>query len=326
MRTMRANQKNAAANRSGSALPGTSDELCLLAPRQLDAHLRWVAESALPGQAPDLPGIAQRWRDARQVYRQLEVSQATAADDPAILKLPKAIAAHAAALVETPSFRHSFDTVPVAFGMVELDKLVVSQYCITQALIDQLRASHVPPMSNARLAGLCLPLLAANADFKLVYRDDGEFVFAASAHDMRFLGASILGSTLVDLMRVDGLSMQGHPQAVVALGVGYSSNVMNAVRLGNRLVLNNGHHRAYALRAMGFTHAPCVIQVCASHEELTLAATTEIVDNSDLYFDSPRPPLLRDFDNPALTHNITTARLQRQLRIAFSVESRLIAA
>ena len=137
---------------------------------------------------------------------------------------------------------------------------------------------------------------------------------------MRFLGA-----TLVDPAAIKGLSVQGHARAVIALSVGFSSNVLNVIRLGNRVVLNNGHHRAYALRAMGLTHVPCVIQVCASHEELREAASSEICDNSDLYYEAPRPPLLRDFDRPDLTRAFTTARLQRQVSVQFKSESRQLA-
>ena len=90
-------------------------------------------------------------------------------------------------------------------------------------------------------------------------------------------------------------------------------------------MLNDGHHRAYALRAMGLTHVPCVIQVCSSYEEVRLAATPEIHDNSDLYFESPRPPLLRDFDRPDLACRLTTERLRRQVNLRFKVESRQLA-
>ena len=38
---------------------------------------------------------------------------------------------------------------------------------------------------------------------------------------------------------------------VVGVAVGYGSNFLNAVALGGRLVLNNGFHRAYALRPSG---------------------------------------------------------------------------
>ena len=290
-----------------------------MGPRHLASHLQFAEDCAVAagGAPPDLAAIAQAWRSAAAVYRELEVSEAGAADDPHIEPLPRAMAAHVAELVALPAFRNTFDTVPVAFGMVELDTLVVSQYSLTQATVARLRERHAARLSKRQLAALCLPLAPPDADFRLAYRSRREFAFVSGAHDMRFLSA-----TLVDPAHIEGLAVPGHAKAVVALAVGFSSNVLNAVRLGNRLVLNNGHHRAYALRALGLTHVPCVIQVCASYAELRLAATSEIYDNSDLYFESPRPPLLRDFDRPELTQTLASAAQRRQLRVRFKVGSR----
>lgn len=297
-----------------------SEELCLLGPRQLQSLLSWAVESSPGFDAPRRADMAQRWREAAAVYRDLSRSEPTAADKPQVLPLPRALARHVAQLTQTSAFRHSFDVVPVAFGLVELDKLVVSQYCITQNLVRGIDNPNSRPPSGLKLAQLCLPIQPRTAGFKLLYQDEGEYVFSARHHDLRFLGATLLAAP-----ELAALNLEGHPQAALALGVGTSCNLVDVVRWGNRLVLNNGHHRAYALRAQGLTHVPCVIQVCSSADELALAASTEIADNSDLYFDLPRPPLLRDFDNPALTHTVTTPRLHRQVRVSFKIESRLLA-
>ncbi len=298
----------------------TAEELCLLGPRQLQSQLLWATESSPGFDAQRRASMAQRWRAAAAVYRDLALSEPTAADQPQVLALPKAMARHLAQLVQTSAFRHTFDVVPVAFGLVELDKLVVSQYCITRNLVRGGVYSNELPLSGLKLAQLCLPIKPRTPDFKLIYHDEGEYVFSARHHDLRFLGATLLATS-----QLAALNLEGHPQAALALAVGASCNLIDVVRWGDRLVLNNGHHRAHALRAQGLTHVPCVIQVCSSADDLALAASSEIADNSDLYFDLPRPPLLRDFDNPALTHTVTTPRLHRQVRVSFKVESRLLA-
>ena len=291
-----------------------------MGPRQLSNHLKFIEESTTAAALPSPAELADFWRGAAAVYRQLEVAESGAADDTGIKPLPRSIEAHVAKLMEQPAFRNTFDTVPVAFGMVELDKMIVSQYSLTRSVVERLRARHAARPTHKQLAGICLPIAPRDDECRLAGRDDGEFVFVSGAHDMRFLGA-----TLVDPAAIKGLTVQGHARAVIALSVGFSTNVLNVIRLGNRVVLNNGHHRAYALRAMGLTHVPCVIQVCASHEELREAASSEICDNSDLYFESPRPPLLRDFDRPDLTRAFTSARLQRQVSVRFKSESRQLA-
>jgi hypothetical protein len=303
-----------------SSGPHTTEELCLMGPRHLRTHLQFIEESIVAGVLPTLAELADFWRTATAVYRELEVSEPGAADDPGIGPLPRSIEAHVAKLLQQPVFRQTFDTVPVAFGMVELDKMIVSQYSLTRSVLERLRARHASRPTPKQLAEICLPLAPRDDECRLASRDDGEFVFVSGAHDMRFLGA-----TLIDPAGIEGLTVQGHARAVVALSVGFSTNVLNVIRLGNRVVLNNGHHRAYALRAMGLTHVPCVIQVCASHEELREAASREICDNSDLYYESPRPPLLRDFDRPDLACALKSARLQRQVRVRFKFESRQLA-
>jgi hypothetical protein len=286
----------------------------------LSSHLRFVEDLAMAGGRPDLPEAAALWRQAQDIYRRLEVSEAGAADDPHVKVLPKTLSRHQARLEALPALRHTFNTVPVAFGMVEIDKLVVSQYTITQAIVERLRRSFSATPSPRQLAGLCLPLAPGDGAFSLAYQDESEFVFVSDAHDMRYLAA-----TLLDPADLGGLPVPGHPRAALALSVGFSSNVMNVVRLGNRVVLNNGHHRALALRALGVRHLPCIIQVCSSFAELREAAPAEIFDNSDLYFESPRPPLLRDYDHPGLVQRLHAPRLRRQLRLTVKVESRLMA-
>lgn len=306
--------------KAAAAAGAPTEELCLMGPRHLSAHLRLIERSAAAGGLSGPAELADFWRAAAAVYRQLDVAESGAADDPDIKALPPSIDRHVDKLMAQPVFRNTFDTVPVAFGMVELDKMIVSQYTITRSIVERLRARHALRPTLKQLAEICLPLEPRDDECRLAYRDDGEFVYVSGAHDMRFLGA-----TLIAPADIKGLTVQGHARAVIALSLGFSTNVLNVVRLGNRVVLNNGHHRAHALRAMGLTHVPCVIQVCGSYEELREAASSEIYDNSDLYYESPRPPLLRDFDRPDLACALPSARLQRQVRVRFKVERRQLA-
>lgn len=291
-----------------------------MGPRHLEAFLEQVAAVDGVGMSTDRAAMADIWRGAQQVYEQLNRSEAGAADQPDIRSLPKTMARHIERLVEMPGVQSTFDTVPVAFGLVELDKLVISQYSMTQAVVDRIRADNPMPVGPKRLAELCLPLNPPPARFRLAGRNNREFTFVADAHDMRFLDAQVLHPT-----EVQQAPVMGHAQAVVALSVGFSANLLNAVRYNGRVALNNGHHRALALRGMGFTHAPCLIQPCASMEDLGQAATSDICQHADLYFDAPRPPLLRDFDNPMLTHTVRAPRMQRVVTLRVDVQRRLLA-
>src|SRR2546430_11202463 len=41
------------------------------------------------------------------------------------------------------------------------------------------------------------------------------------------------------------------------------------------LILNNGSHRAYALRELGITRVPCIVQHVSCREELNVLACTD---------------------------------------------------
>lgn len=292
----------------------------MLGPRHLEEWLDEVAALGLSGDVPDRSSLTELWRAGQAEYARLAVDEAGVANGAEIRPLPKSMAKHMARLVELEGVRRTFDTVPVAFGLVPLDALILSQYSMTQAVVDRIAATHPAPISPKRLVELCLPLEAPAADFRLAGRTDQEFTFIADAHDMRFLDAQV-----IEPVNVQQAPLMGHPQAVVALSVGFSANLLNTVRYNGRIVLNNGHHRALALRAMGLTHAPCLIQPCASMEDLQEAASSEILRHADLYFESPRPPLLRDFDNPLLAHRFAAPRMRRVVTIKIDVQRRLLA-
>ena len=300
--------------------PDATEERLLLGAQPLSELLSLTTSLEGVGRPPGRAQLADRWRRATREYQRLAGAEAGAADGADIRPLPKAMSRHLAHLIELPGVRRTFDTVPVAFGLVELDKLVISQHSMTQAVVDRIMANHPLPLSPKALAELCLPLKPPAANFRLASRSGREFTFVADAHDMRFLDAQVLDP--VDVRQAD---VMGHPQAVVALSVGFSANLLNGVRYNGRVAINNGHHRALALRKMGFTHAPCLIQPCASEDDLGEAATRELCDNVDLYFHAPRPPLLRDFDNPTLTLSVQAPRMRRVVTLRIDVQRHLMA-
>ncbi len=103
----------------------------------------------------------------------------------------------------------------------------------------------------------------------------------------------------------------GPISAVVGLVVGYGSNFLTVIRSDNRMVLHNGYHRACALRAAGFTHAPCVIQTVTRRDELDIAAAQAVVDDPAFYFKAKRPPLLKDFFDPRIRTVLRARRMER---------------
>jgi len=106
----------------------------------------------------------------------------------------------------------------------------------------------------------------------------------------------------------------------VGIAVGFSSNFLNAIYAENRLILNNGNHRAYALRNLGVAHAPCVIEHVSSRDELDLVAASAVRSDPDLYLKHPRPMMLKDYFNPKLRKAVPVHRRLRQVIVQFEAE------
>lgn len=306
------------------ALPADEDSsgqaLCLTGVTRLADFIAFVRQRTVGGAERDVGELADTWRQAARSFEVLQTSEAGIADGVKVLPLPKSLQSHVKKLAKLAHFQQTFSSVPVAFGLVELDKLVVYQQHIMGSAVSKMTQTLATTLSDATLADLCLPLTLTDAGFRVASQGDGRFIFISDNHDARFQGAQ-----LVKPSAVKGLKVNGYSQAVVALSVGFTTNVLNVVRYGSRMVLNNGYHRAFALRQMGVTHAPCLIQVCAHWEDVGIAGSREMVDNDSVYFSAARPPLLKDFANSELTRTFPVNNLRKEIRISYEVDTAQLA-
>lgn len=108
--------------------------------------------------------------------------------------------------------------------------------------------------------------------------------------------------------------------AILGLAIGYGSNFLNVLHVENRLVLGNGSHRAYALRDLGITEIPCLVQRVTRRDELELVASGDLATTPDRYLKSARPPMLRDYFDLELRKIVPVYRKKRVVRIQFGVE------
>lgn len=300
-----------------ASLPAHDAELHLMGATHLGEFLHFVRHRSIGGRVRDECELADLWREAAKHYALLQTSQADIANKPKVLPIPSAMQAHIQRLSALSSFRATFSTVPVAFGMVPLAQLVCSQFDLTVSSVKALEQPTTKKLSPAKLASLCLPLKPAHGQFVLGRETSSEFIFHSDSHDIRSFTAE-----LVPVEGIQGYHPKGHAQAAIVIGIGFSTNVLNVVRYANRLVLNNGYHRAFALLSQGYTHAPCVIHVCSNADDLGQCAMREINQNYDLYFSQARPPLLRDFLEPLLTSQWSVDPVRRQITVKLSHETR----
>ena len=255
------------------------------------------------------------WRRAAERYALLETSEAGIADSPRILELPAALAEHRDRLVTDPHFERTFSESPIAFGMVELDTLVAYQHHVSRDHAARLSSLLGESPSDEAIFGLCLPLEHTAPEVQ-VSVSGRKFVFQSVADDFRAHSPKLLEAAALRAITSGGPVAGG-----VGLTVGFGSSYLNVVRWADRLVLNNGYHRAYALRSLGITHVPCVIQAMLHADELAFAGESALIDDYADWFSAPRPPLFKDFFDPLLSTVLKRPRTRQQIQVSFTVET-----
>jgi hypothetical protein len=295
--------------------PGaTADEhLYLIGRPQLRDFIRYVRH-----QAVDPPGegtLTDEWRAAAEIVRTLEHEEADLANDPPTGKIGSEYEPLLIEFLRDPLVHHGFNTVPTEVALVELDRLVVWQKHIDLTFVRRIEQKLGSAPSEEEIFRTCLlhDRLDPPVKWSRVHRD--RFVFTSTSNDLRFLGTMRLEPT-----HIKDYPPPGDVVGVVGIAVGFGSNFINAIYAENRLILNNGSHRAYALRNMGFTRVPCIVQHVSSREELDLVGSSEVRRDPDLYLKHPRPAMLRDYFNPKLRRVMPVHRRLRQITVKFEID------
>jgi hypothetical protein len=295
--------------------PGTAadEHLYLIGRPPLKDFIRYVRHQAI-----DPPGegtLLDEWRAAADVVRALEHEEAGLANDPPIVRPGPECEPLLVEFLANPLVRHGFNTVPTEVAFVELDRLVVWQKHIDLSFVRRLEQKLGPAPDPAAIFRTCLlgDRLDPPVSWSRVHRD--RFVFTSTSNDLRFLGTMRL-----EPRHIRDCPPPGDLVGVVGIAVGFGSNFVNAICAENRLILNNGSHRAYAFRDMGCTRVPCIIQHVSRRDELDLVGSSEIRRDPDLYLKHPRPPMLRDYFNPELRRVMPVHRRLRQITVTFEID------
>lgn len=295
--------------------PPTDEHAYLFAHTRLSDFLTFMTEETVDGPQADRARLADQWRAASAHFRELQQAEAGWADNPPVGPLPKALESLVRRVAADPIFRRSFSAVPGEVGLVELDRLVASQKTVNLTHVTRLKEQFGPGPDVEAVFRACLPSDHTAPPARIGRVADQSYVFASDSNDLRFLDALVLRPE-----QVTDYAATGPLVGVVGVVIGYGSNFLNAVALGGRLVLNNGFHRAYALRALGVTHAPCVVQRLSGPEDLEHVGRAAIRRDRDLFFGLARPPVLKDLFNSELSRTVLRPRRTRHVRVTVSVE------
>ncbi|MFO1269335.1 MAG: hypothetical protein U1F25_20950 [Rubrivivax sp.] len=301
------------------AAPPLQNELWLLGQPPLANLLDFVDSAVADPERFDRQALTAAWRRASAQYQALEVSQPGIANAGEHRPLDAALAPLADEVRAHPSFRLSFDTLPTTFAMVDLDHLIVDQQHVTHDFVDAITPRVGPRPDPRTLFRLCMPLEAPAAPVQIQKVGSRRFTFRTRSLDLRFHAAALLDPQLAQAH-----ASFGPVAGIVGLVVGFGCNFLNVVRVGKRVLLANGYHRAVALRAAGIRHVPCVMQEASSVDELQVIVKSRIADAAEFYFESARPPLLADFFDPRLSTLLPIRPRMRQIEVSFEVKDHLV--
>jgi hypothetical protein len=291
-----------------------NDFIYLLGGTPLEEYLAFMAREPVE-KITDPDVLTPAWKAAEAARKKLRRREAEWADFPELRPIPAELEPLLAQVKADPFFRRAFNLMPIAFAVVELDRLVVRQKTINLNQVARLKAQVGPDPSPEAVFRFCFPVEHPIVPPRWEALPDGGFECVSPSNDLRFLEAVVLGPE-----QVRDYQPFGPAAGVLGLVVGYGTNFLNAIAAEGRLVLHNGNHRAFALRELGVTHVPCLIQHARTDDELRRVAMGGLRRYPDVYLREPRPPVFKDYFNPQLRRIVRLPRTVRHVRIRFTTE------
>src|SRR5215469_14271663 len=268
----------------------------------------------IPSELGRVEAIGQAWSAASSRMTQLVQSEAGAADSIVVADPPVTVKGRLEQIASDPLFRASFSALPASFKVVEIDRLVAPQREVNLDYVDEITA-RIPGPGVEDLLEFCVGPRSAPPEWKVLQTAQNQLLVTSKSIDLRFLGGFRKPITEDD---VAVAHTGGQPVEAVTLLIGYGAASINVFSVGNRMILNNGFHRVFALRSKGITRMPVVVQSVAQSD---IEFPNELLGLSREYLvHNPRPVLLRDFFDDSLTVELRLAPRRKTVKIGWGGE------
>jgi len=265
--------------------------------------------------APRQEEIRDRWRAASAAFRSRTEDRIPSPDAIVVREIAPAQHGYLRSLESDEQFRRTFSSVRTSFADVEIDPIVAAQRSVNLDFIDLLKRK-VPKDADGLLR-FCLGPGEATAGVRGVRNGAAGFSFTSDHPGLSFLGAweGHFGSH-------GAAEPGGQPMVAITAVLGFPASTINGFRVGPRVILNNGFHRLYTLRALGFESAPIVL---LEIDNVELEMPESIADLPSAYLaEAPRPSMMADFFDEALVCVLTQPTPLRVLQIAWNINSCIV--
>lgn len=256
--------------------------------------------------------IKQSWAAAAAAFQELVATEAGLPESVGTRPLPPELDEYLQQIRADARFTKTFANYPISFEEVEIDKLVAGQRTVHLDWVSRLTAKGKPD----HIAEFCFD--PGKDTTPVTIARTGNTTFTASSHNpgLRFLGA------FEQPYQPNGIQTGGQPVRAVVLLLGYGISTVNVYRVKERLILGNGFHRLYALKALGVTHAPAVVQN-VNHPQLEMPPVIAEVPREHLV-STPRPSLMKDFFDQRLVCEITQKCFIKTVQVGWGVNDAFV--
>jgi hypothetical protein len=273
----------------------------------------FIRGNCLQEEVERLGEIHELWKKARAHFRSLEATEAFLPEKVRVNETEPELGSFLAQLRNDPLFERAYGEAPYQIKKVELRNLVACQRHVDLDFVDTLKERLTQSMTREQLAAFCLLPAIAPPLPKCQQLAPNVYGFSSPNTDFRFLGGFVRPLTQED---VQACWMGGEPAAAVVLLLGYGAPSMNAFQVGQRIVLSNGFHRAYALLSCGISDAYLVVRNVA---DPGLEFPAQLVGLPREYLlGSPRPAVVGDFLNPSLVQEFECTVGVRSIQLAWN--------
>ncbi len=261
--------------------------------------MNYVRTLCIPEEQDSLPQIIGDWTSASKHFQEIVQTEKGEAEKIDVKAVPAEFTSKLEDIANDHLFKQTFSLLPFEFKLVEADRLVAGQRSVNLDYVEAL-GKQVP--TNPTISDLIDFCLSPQKQVKLPAEQmlgQNVYSFTSENLDFRFLGGFRKLLTEED---IKASTAGGYPQAAIVLLVGLGNSTMNVLAFRNRYVLNNGFHRAYALRSIGVTHIPILVQRVGNQQLEFPPAVADLP--REYLLGAERPALMKDFLNPQLTRKL----------------------
>ena len=276
---------------------------------ELNTYLEVVSDAEARKQE-----IKRLWLASTEAFQKLAAAEAGLPESIEVRPLDGKWDEYLAAVRKNPAFAKTFANAPISFAEVEIDKLVAGQRIVHLHWTQKVKEKGIPE----NLPAFCLEPGQDSTPITIARTASTAFTASSNNPNMRFLGVQ---EKVYEASALD-YHPGGQPVHAITLLLGYGLSTINVYRVGRRLILGNGFHRLYALRALGVTHAPVVIQEI-THPRLEMPANVGDVPSERL-INMPRPAVMRDFFNDGLVCTITQKPYIKTMQVVWATNEAFV--